>query len=51
MPMKRLKTYPVSQLQVDAVIKNLSASSRWQAPERRPEVLINGFRKSDIIDI
>ena len=54
---QKLKTIPVSQVQVDvslSVIKNPSANwiiSGWQALERRPEVAINGFRKSGIYDI
>ena len=54
---QKLKTIPISQVQVDvslSVIKNPSASwiiSGWQALERRPEVAINGFRKSGIYDI
>ena len=54
---RKLQTTPVIEAQVDvslSVIKNPSASwiiSGWQALERRPEVAINGFRKSGILDI
>ena len=53
---KKLKTTPINEVQIDvslSVIKNPSASwivSGWQALARRPEVAINGFRKSGILD-
>jgi len=53
---QKLKTTPVNEFQVDvsiSVIKNPSTSwiiSGWQGLARRPEVAINGFRKSGILD-
>jgi len=52
----KVKTTPINEVQVDvslSVIKNPSASwiiSGWQVLARRPEVAINGFRKSGILD-
>ena len=54
---KQLQTTPLSQIKVDVtlqVVKSPSASwimSGWQALEKRPEVAINGFRKSEILDV
>ena len=51
---QKLQTTPINEAQVDvslSVIKNPSASwiiSGWQALERRPEVAVNGCRKSGI---
>ena len=53
---KQLQTTPLSQVKVDVtlqVVKTPSATwimSGWQALEKRPEVAINGFRKSGILD-
>ena len=51
---KQLETIPVNQVKVDAslsVVKGPSANwiiSGWQALEQRPDVAINGFKKSGI---
>ena len=53
---KQLQTTPLSQVKVDVtlqVAKTPSATwimSGWQALEKRPEVAINGFRKSGVLD-
>ena len=53
---KQLQMTPLSQVKVDVslqVVKVPSANwimSGWQALEKRPEVALNGFRKSGILD-
>ena len=54
---KQLETIPVNQVKVDvslSVVKGPSANwiiSGWQALEQRPDVAINGFKKSGIFDV
>jgi len=49
---RQLETIPLGQIKVDVglqVVKSLSTNwiiSGWQALEKRPEVAVNGFRKS-----
>ena len=53
---KQLETTGVAQVKVDVglqVVKNQSANwiiSGWQELEKRPDIAINGFRKSGILD-
>lgn len=54
---KQLETVTLSQVKVDVslqVIKSPNANwiiSGWQALEKRPEIAINGFKKSGICDV
>ena len=53
---KQLETIPLGQVKVDVglqVVKSPSANwiiSGWQALEKRPEVALNEFRKSGMLD-
>ena len=53
---KQLKSVPVHEVKVDvsgAVFKTKSISwfiSAWESLQGRPEIIINGFKKTGILD-
>ena len=51
---KQLQTTPLSQVKVEVTLKVVKSSwimSGWHALEKRPKIVVNGFRKSRILEL
>ena len=54
---KQLETVILSQVKVDVSLQTIKSPnanwiiSGWQALEMRPEIAVNGFKKSGIFDV